>query len=87
VGTPGRLLALIREGIVGLNYTASSETNSDAGALKFDDVTAMVLDMSAINEKQQGIFDIRETHKDTLDLLNESVIKSRLGDQIKLLVY
>ncbi|KAF8538896.1 U3-containing 90S pre-ribosomal complex subunit-domain containing protein, partial [Trichophaea hybrida] len=60
VGTPARMLALIRE-----------------GSLKLDDVTAIVLDMSAINEKQQGIFDIRETHKDVLDLLNESVIKSR----------
>ncbi|KAA8899775.1 U3-containing 90S pre-ribosomal complex subunit-domain containing protein [Sphaerosporella brunnea] len=70
VGTPARILALIRE-----------------GALKLERLDAIVLDMSGLNKKRQGIFDIRETHKDILDLLNEPVIKSSLGDKIRLLVY
>ena len=70
VGTPGRVLALIRE-----------------GALKLDHISAIVLDMSAENEKQQGIFDIRETQKDVLDLLNEPALKLRLGEKTKVLIF
>jgi protein CMS1 len=88
VGTPARILALIREGIIHVAcFSAESRTNLGSGALKLDRLDSVVLDMSAVNEKQQGIFDIRETHKDMLDLLNEPVIKSGLGDKIKLLVY
>lgn len=86
VGTPGRVLTLIREGMQCLIRMTIRVLN-EIGALKLDEVTAVVLDMSAMNEKQQGIFDIRETQKDVLDLLNYSAIKSRLGDQIKLLVF
>jgi protein CMS1 len=68
-------------------FRAESTTNLDSGALKIDRLDSVVLDMSAVNEKRQGIFDIRETHKDMLDLLNEPVIKSGLGDKIKLLIY
>ncbi|KAI5786276.1 U3-containing 90S pre-ribosomal complex subunit-domain containing protein [Pyronema domesticum] len=70
VGTPARLLALILE-----------------GSLKLDYVDTVVLDMSGVNEKQQGIFDIRETHKDVLDLLNTPLVKSRLDGKMKLLAY
>jgi protein CMS1 len=88
VGTPARILALIREGIIRVIFAQRrGRTNSDPGALKLDKLEAMVLDMSAMNEKRQGIFDIRETHKDMLDLLNEPVIRSNLGSKIKLLVY
>jgi len=70
VGTPGRILDLIR-----------------AGALKVETLATVVLDMSATNEKKQNLFDIRETQKSVLDLLNEPLIRSRLGEHIRLLVY
>jgi hypothetical protein len=57
------------------------------GSLKLDYVDTMVLDMSGVNEKQQGIFDIRETHKDVLDLLNTPLVKSQLEGKMKLLAY
>lgn len=57
------------------------------GSLKLDYVDTVVLDMSGVNEKQQGIFDIRETHKDVLDLLNTPLVKSRLDGKMKLLAY
>jgi len=90
VGTPGRVLALIREGMPIRPHCRDATLTDFAsceGALKLDDLHAVVLDMSTINEKQQGIFDIRETHKDVLGLLNEPVMKIRLGDKTKLLVY
>lgn len=89
MGTPGRVLALVREGahIYPHNPMLGHYSNYSKGALKLDGVAAIVLDMSVVNEKQQGIFDIRETQKDVLDLLNEPVIKARLGEQIKVLVF
>ena len=50
-------------------------------------LATVILDMSAMNEKKQSLFDIRETQKSVLDLLNEPLIRSRLGEQTRLLVY
>jgi protein CMS1 len=65
----------------------TSKADVNTGSLKLDGVDVIVLDVSGVNEKQQGIFDIRETHKDVLDLLNAAPVKSLLGGQIKLQVY
>lgn len=78
-------LTLPRRGAILTHSLTSSSVY--IGALKLDDLQAVVLDMSAINEKQQGIFDIRETCASVLDLLNEPKVKERLGEETKLLVY
>lgn len=70
VGTPARILELLRD-----------------GCLKTDKLVRIVLDMSAVNEKKQGLFDIKEVNKHVLDMLNEEAIKERLGEGVKLLVY
>ncbi|KAI5777369.1 U3-containing 90S pre-ribosomal complex subunit-domain containing protein [Geopyxis carbonaria] len=70
VGTPGRVLDLVR-----------------CGALKTGALCRIVLDVSVVNEKQQGLLDIKETLQGLLDLLNEPGIKSRLGEGVDILVY
>lgn len=48
----------------------------------------IVLDMSAVNEKKQGLFDIKEVNKFVMDLLNYPAFKERLeGGEMKLLIY
>ncbi|KAF8436177.1 U3-containing 90S pre-ribosomal complex subunit-domain containing protein [Terfezia claveryi] len=63
VGTPGRVLALIKEDV-----------------LKLDDLKRIIIDASQIDEKKRGIFDIKETQKDVMDLLCSGELRKRLSD-------
>lgn len=71
VGTPARMLELMRE-----------------GALKLDGCVRLVLDMSAVNEKKQGLLDVRETQKAVVEFVNEPGVKERLSDgEMRVLVF
>jgi len=91
VGTPARILELVREGMHAIGSRRQAGTRTDSvvavGALKLDDLRAVILDMSSINAKQLGLFGIRETCSATIDLLNEPTLKARWGDKTLVLVY
>ncbi|KAF8423340.1 U3-containing 90S pre-ribosomal complex subunit-domain containing protein [Tirmania nivea] len=63
VGTPGRVLALIKEDV-----------------LKLGDLKRIIIDASQIDEKKRGIFEIKETQKDVIDLLCSEELRKRLLD-------
>ena len=60
------------------------------GALSSENLERVVVDCSYIDRKKRGIFDMRETQRSLIDLLNRDDIKSRYGvnkDGITLLLY
>lgn len=58
------------------------------GALKLDGCVRLVLDMSAVNEKKQGLLDVRETQKAVVEFVNEPGVKERLSDrEMRVLVF
>lgn len=57
------------------------------GVLKTDNLNTIVVDLSAVNEKKQGILDIHETAKSVFELLNEPRVKVKPGDEIRILAY
>ena len=60
------------------------------GALSSENLERVVVDCSYIDRKKRGIFDMRETQRSLIDLLNRDNIKSRYGvnkDGITLLLY
>ena len=58
------------------------------GALKLDDLIAVVIDVSAVNAKEQNILNMRDTHNAMMDLFNTGTIKTRLDvGSVKLLIY
>ncbi|GAB1211240.1 hypothetical protein ATERTT37_000353 [Aspergillus terreus] len=62
----------------------------DAGSLKLDDLQRIVIDGSYVDQKQRGIFDMKETHFPLLQLLTRSEFKERYGakeKKIQILVF
>ncbi|KAL3472645.1 U3-containing 90S pre-ribosomal complex subunit-domain containing protein [Aspergillus californicus] len=62
----------------------------DAGSLKLDDLKRIVIDGSYIDQKQRGIFDMKETHLPLLQLLTRPEFRERYGakeKKIEILVF
>ena len=53
----------------------------DAGALSMGQVKRIVIDASHINQKKQGILDMRETQEALVQFLTKPGIKTRYGDE------
>jgi protein CMS1 len=90
-GTPARISDLINLGMVleapllsiWLMLTA-------AGSLKLDELKRIVIDGSYVDQKQRGIFDMKETHLPLLQLLTRSEFRERYGakeKKIEILVF
>ena len=54
------------------------------GTLKVDELQRVVIDGSHIDQKQRGIFDMKETHLPLLQLLTRSELRERYGTSKKL---
>ncbi|PYH44955.1 uncharacterized protein BP01DRAFT_341760 [Aspergillus saccharolyticus JOP 1030-1] len=62
----------------------------DSGSLKLGELERIVIDGSYVDQKQRGIFDMKETHLPLLQLLTRSELKDRYGAAqkgIKILVF
>ncbi|KAL4973766.1 U3-containing 90S pre-ribosomal complex subunit-domain containing protein [Aspergillus desertorum] len=62
----------------------------DSGSLKLDELKRIVIDGSYIDQKQRGIFDMKETHLPLLQLLTRSEFRERYGvkeKKIEILVF
>ncbi|PYI02164.1 hypothetical protein BO78DRAFT_400779 [Aspergillus sclerotiicarbonarius CBS 121057] len=62
----------------------------DAGALKLGELERIVLDGSYVDQKQRGIFDMKETHLPLLQLLTRPEFRERYGateKKIQILVF
>ncbi|KAI9376259.1 U3-containing 90S pre-ribosomal complex subunit-domain containing protein [Aspergillus egyptiacus] len=62
----------------------------DAGSLKLDELKRIVIDGSYVDQKQRGIFDMKETHFPLLQLLTRSEFRERYGakeKKIEILVF
>ncbi|KAL2831227.1 U3-containing 90S pre-ribosomal complex subunit-domain containing protein [Aspergillus cavernicola] len=55
----------------------------DSGSLKLDELKRIVIDGSYIDQKQRGIFDMKETHLPLLQLLSRSEFRERYGAKDK----
>ncbi|KAL4862928.1 hypothetical protein BDV12DRAFT_178165 [Aspergillus spectabilis] len=55
----------------------------DSGSLKLDELNRIVIDGSYIDQKQRGIFDMKETHLPLLQLLTRSEFRERYGAKAK----
>ncbi|KAJ5335326.1 DNA/RNA helicase DEAD/DEAH box type N-terminal [Penicillium brevicompactum] len=61
----------------------------ESGTLKLDELERIVIDGSHIDQKQRGIFDMKETHMPLLKLLTRPELRDRLGSKkgVKILVF
>jgi protein CMS1 len=59
--------------------TAFTNFNSCLGSLNLDELERIVIDGSHIDQKQRGIFDMKETHFPLLQLLTRPELRDRLG--------
>lgn len=60
------------------------------GSLKLDELKRIVIDGSHVDQKQRGIFDMKETHLPLLQLLTRPELRERYGDmekKIEILVF
>ena len=96
VGTPSRIIDLVDAGriraLLELTCLLFLQENvlTVTGALSLEKLERVILDASHIDKKKQGIFDMRETQKPLMQLLNTDVIKRRYGGnpgEISLLLY
>lgn len=103
VGTPSRLLDLSSAGncpyhhapfpnsVVPTLYKRSYAHHPvSPGALSFDKLERIVIDTSYIDLKKRGIFDMAETQKPLIQLLNNESLKSRYNsndNRVTLMLY
>ncbi|CAG8936178.1 unnamed protein product [Penicillium salamii] len=62
----------------------------ESGTLKLDELERIVIDGSHIDQKQRGIFDMKETHMPLLKLLTRPELRDRYGASkkgVKILVF
>lgn len=62
----------------------------DLGTLKLDELERIVIDGSHVDQKQRGIFDMKETHMPLLKLLTRPELRERYGGSkkgVKILVF
>jgi protein CMS1 len=60
------------------------------GTLKLDELERIVIDGSHIDQKQRGIFDMKDTHMPLLKLLTRPELRERYGAAkkgVKILVF
>lgn len=60
------------------------------GSLKLDELKTIIIDGSYVDQKQRGIFDMKETHLPLLQLLTKPELRDRYGAKekgIQLLVF
>ncbi|PYI25098.1 hypothetical protein BP00DRAFT_410335 [Aspergillus indologenus CBS 114.80] len=55
----------------------------DSGSLKLGELERIVIDGSYVDQKQRGIFDMKETHLPLLQLLTRPEFKDRYGAKVK----
>lgn len=55
----------------------------DVGTLKVDELERIVIDGSHIDQKQRGIFDMKDTHLPLLQLLKRPELRERYGSSKK----
>jgi protein CMS1 len=92
-GTPTRVSDLIESGeLIQLKFL-SVEAHADhplLGTLKLDELERIVIDGSHIDQKQRGIFDMKDTHMPLLKLLTRPELRERYGASkkgVKILVF
>ncbi|KAL4991561.1 U3-containing 90S pre-ribosomal complex subunit-domain containing protein [Aspergillus falconensis] len=90
-GTPARISDLINSGMCfGRSITSIWLVLTATGSLKLDALKRIVIDGSYIDQKQRGIFDMKETHLPLLQLLTRSEFCGRYGaeeNKIEILVF
>ncbi|KAL4970002.1 uncharacterized protein BDV14DRAFT_67183 [Aspergillus stella-maris] len=75
---------------VGAGTPARISDLIDSGSLKLDELKRIVIDGSYVDQKQRGIFDMKETHMPLLQLLIRSEFRERYGaknKRIEILVF
>lgn len=91
VGTPGRILHLIKEGQWSFRYQekeyAEANDGGCADVLKVSHLKHIVVDASRVDKKNFGVFDIRETQGSIMDILGQRGVKERLGRDTRVLFY
>ena len=96
VGTPERVLALMKEGTgEGSNHPHSIHRKWRlicfvcvcAGALKLEDLKRIIIDASYIDQKKRGIFEIKETQKSVMDFLCSEKLKKRILDGNTIIIF
>ena len=63
---------------------------TEIGSLKLDELKRIVIDGSYVDQKQRGIFDMKETHMPLLQLLTRAEFRERYGakdKKIEILVF
>ncbi|KAL8798166.1 MAG: hypothetical protein Q9182_006897 [Xanthomendoza sp. 2 TL-2023] len=76
IGTPSRMIDLL--------------TERQFKALKIDDLDRVIIDCSFVDQKKRSIFDMKETQRPLIQLLNRHELKARYADiasPVKLLFY
>ncbi|KAL4924924.1 uncharacterized protein BDV17DRAFT_284370 [Aspergillus undulatus] len=84
-----QFLERVRMG-VGAGTPARISDLIDSGSLKLDELKRIVIDGSYVDQKQRGIFDMKETHMPLLQLLTRSEFRERYGakdKKIEILVF
>lgn len=90
MGTPSRILELLNIGMFDFILLYEIMLIRTKGALSFHDLQRVVVDCSYVDVKKRGIFDMIETQKPLLQLLNRFELKSRYNStdgKIDLLFY
>lgn len=89
VGTPGRLIDLLNAGTSSLAQ-AQNINLKHTGALSLENVMRVVVDCSHVDQKKRGVFDMIETQRPLVRLLNRRDLKSRYGsdgEKVRLMLY
>lgn len=88
VGTPARLSDLIESGKYSTFGLLPHLTSAES--LKLGELERIVIDGSYIDQKQRGIFDMKETHMPLLQLLTRPELRKcyeREGKPARILVF
>jgi protein CMS1 len=91
-GTPTRISDLIESGKFTQLIDVRLEACADRllGTLNLDELERIVIDGSHIDQKQRGIFDMKDTHMPLLKLLTRPELRERYGASkkgVKILVF
>lgn len=90
VGTPTRIIDLLEERQWKLHAQDVRLTDCLPGALKLESLERVIIDTSFMDRKNRSIFDMKETQRPLMQLLNRDELKSRYataGSPIKLIFY
>jgi len=76
VGTPQRLLDLLKDGKV-TKHGSAAESDGALGALSTENLQWIVVDASHIDQKKRGIIELKDVHGPLVKLLNLDILKER----------